>query len=251
MSWTNKTLSCGAAALALLTADVAVANAKAIVVKSAGPSAKAFAPGKAIADNSTVTLKAGDIVTLLDGQGTRVLKGPGTFSTTANTQTSSNIATVLKNTGTRQVRTGAVRGAVSEAAARPTNVWLVDTTKSATVCVADATAVSFWNPTGEQGGSITLTRVSDGKSLPVALRPMQSVKAWPTADLPISDGAQYRVSRDGVETPVTLRFATMGPNPQGVESTISGFVRAGCNAQLDLLVEAISPQASEEKSAGL
>ena len=119
MSWTNKTLACGAAALALLSADVAVASAKAIVVKSSGPSAKAFSPGKAIADNSTVTLKAGDIVTLLDGQGTRVLKGPGTFSTTANTQTSSNIATVLKNTGTRQVRTGAVRGAVSEAPVQP------------------------------------------------------------------------------------------------------------------------------------
>ena len=92
--------------------------------------------------------------------------------------------------------------------------------------------------------------MSDGKSMPVALRPMQSVKAWPTAELPINDGAQYRVSRDGVEAPVTLRFATMGPNPQGVESTISGFVRSGCNAQLDLLVETISPQTDEDKSAG-
>jgi hypothetical protein len=139
---------------------------------------------------------------------------------------------------------------VSEAPVRPTNVWLIDTTKSATVCVADTNAVSFWTPTGEQGGSVTLTRVSDGKSMPVALRPMQSVKAWPTAELPINDGAQYRVSRDGVEAPVTLRFATMGPNPQGVESTISGFVRSGCNAQLDLLVETISPQTDEDKSAG-
>lgn len=251
MSWTNKTLSYCAAAIALLSTDVAVASAKAIVVKSSGPSAKAFAPGKSIADNSTVTLKAGDVVTLLDGQGTRVLKGPGTFSTTANTQTSSNFATVLKNTGTRQVRTGAVRATGREAVVRPTNVWLIDTTKSATVCVADTNAASFWNPTGEQGGNVTLTRVKDGKSVPVALRPMQSVKAWPTAELPISDGAEYRVSRDGTSESVTIRFATMGPNPQGVENTISGFVRAGCNAQLDLLVEAISPQASDEKSAGL
>jgi hypothetical protein len=250
LSWTNKALALGAAALSLLSADVAVANAKAIIVKSSGPSAKAFVPGKAIADNSTVTLKAGDVITLLDGQGTRVLKGPGTFSTTANTQTSSNVATVMKNTGTRQVRTGAVRGAVSEASVRPTNVWLVDTTKSATVCVADTNAVSLWTPTGEQGGNITLTRVSDGKTLPVALRPMQSVKAWPTAELPIADGSQYRVLRDGVETPVTLRFAAMGPNPQGIENTIAGFVRSGCNAQLDLLIETMSAQVVEDKSAG-
>lgn len=250
MSWTNKTLACAAAGLALLSADMAVANAKAIVVKSSGPSAKAFAPGKSIADNSTVTLKAGDVVTILDGQGTRVLKGPGTFSTTASTQTASNMASVLKNTGTRQVRTGAVRGAVSEAPVRPTNVWLVDTTKSATVCVADTAAVSLWSPTGENGGNITLTRVSDGKSMPVSLRPMQSVKSWPTTDLPISDGAQYRVSRDGVETPVTIRFATMGANPLGVENTIAGFVRAGCNAQLDLLVETMSARVEEDKPAG-
>lgn len=250
MSWTNKTLACAAAGLALLSADMAVANAKAIVVKSSGPSAKTFAPGKAIADNSTVTLKAGDVVTILDGQGTRVLKGPGTFSTTASTQTASNMASVLKNTGTRQVRTGAVRGAVSEAPVRPTNVWLVDTTKSATVCVADTGAVSLWTPTGENGGNITLTRVSDGKSVPVSLRPMQSVKAWPTSDLPISDGVQYRVSRDGAEAPVTIRFATMGANPLGVENTIAGFVRAGCNAQLDLLVETMSARVEEDKPAG-
>jgi hypothetical protein len=250
LSWIDRTLALGATALALLSADVAVASAKAIVVKSSGPSAKAFSPGKAIADNSTVTLKAGDIVTLLDGQGTRVLKGPGTFSTTANTQTSANISTVMKNTGTRQVRTGAVRGSVSEAPLRPTNVWLVDTTKSATVCVADVNSVSLWTPTGEQGANITLTRVSDGKASPVALRPMQSVKAWPIAELPITDGAQFRVSRDGVETPVTLRFASMGPNPLGVENTIAGFVRSGCNAQLDLLIETVSAQTAEDKPAG-
>jgi hypothetical protein len=250
LSWTNTTLALGAAALALLSADVAVANAKAIVVKSSGPSAKAFSPGKAIADNSTVTLKAGDVVTLLDGQGTRVLKGPGTFSTTANTQTSANFTTVMKNTGTRQVRTGAVRGAVSEAPLRPTNVWLVDTTKSATVCIADTNAVSLWMPTGEQGANLTLTRVSDGKAAPVVLRPMQSVKAWPTDELPITDGAQFRVSRDGTATPITLRFAAMGPNPQGVENTIAGFVRSGCNAQLDLLIETVSAQTPEDKPTG-
>lgn len=251
MSWTNKTLACATAAMALLSADVAVANAKAIVVKSSGPSAKAYAPGKTIADNSTVTLKAGDVLTILDGQGTRVLRGPGTFSTTASTQTASNMASVLKNTGTRQVRTGAVRGAVSEAPVRPTNVWLVDTTKTATVCVADTSAASLWNPTGENGGSITLTRVSDGKSVSVPMRPMQSVKAWPTADLPITDGAQYKVARDGAAgTPVTIKFATMGANPLGVENTIAGFVKAGCNAQLDLLVETMSARVEEDKPAG-
>ncbi len=250
MSWTNKTLALGAAALALLSADLAVANAKAIVVKASGPSAKAYAPGKTLADDVKITLKAGDTVMLLDGQGTRVLKGPGVFATTTNTQTSSNFTTVLQNTGTRQVRTGAVRGVNTGVAARPTNVWLVDTSKSSTVCVADTGGVSLWTPSVEGDSNITLTRVSDGKAMPLSLRPMQSVKAWPTADMPITNGAEYRVTRDGVATPVTLRFATLGPNPQGVENTISGFVRAGCNAQLDLLIETMSARVADEAPVG-
>ncbi len=248
MSWTKKTVTIGTAVFALMGANVASAAGKAIVIKATGPSAKTYAPGKAIADNVNITLKAGDTVTLLDGQGTRVLKGPGTFATTASTQTSSNFLTVLKNTGTRQVRTGAVRGVASEAPAHPTNVWLVDTTKSATVCVADLDSISFWQPTGDTAANVTLTRVSDGKSMPVALRPMQSVKAWPVAEMPITNGAQYRVSRDGA-APVTIKFATLGPNPQGVESTIAAFVREGCNSQLDLLIETVSHQAADETPA--
>ena len=207
-------------------------------------------PGKSIAENTNITLKTGDTITLLDGQGTRVLKGPGIFSTTVNTATSTNIATVLKNTGTRQIRTGAVRGAVSDTPLRPTNVWLIDASKSATVCVAGTDAVSFWTPTGDQPSTVTLTRVADGKSVPVTLRAMQSVKAWPSSELPISDGAQYRVLREGVAAPVTIKFATLGLNPQGLENTVSALVRAGCTAQLDLLIETVSVPSSEEKPTG-
>ena len=58
------------------------------------------------------------------------------------------------------------------------------------------------------------------------------------------------MTRDGASTPVTLRFATLGPNPQGVENTISGFVRAGCTAQLDLLIETMSARVTDEAPAG-
>jgi hypothetical protein len=252
LSWINKTLICSAATVALLGAEAAMADsamAKAIVIKATGPSARAYTPGKSIAENTSITLKAGDVVTILDGQGTRVLKGPGTFSTTASTQTASNVTSVLKNTGTRQVRTGAVRGAVSTAPIRPTNVWLVDASKSATVCVTGSEPVSFWVPSGEAESSVTLTRVSDGKSMPMPLRAMQSVKAWPAEFMPITDGAQYKVTRATGET-ATIRFATIGANPQGLENTISAFVRAGCNSQLDLLIETVSVPSAEDGPAG-
>lgn len=247
MSWTSKSLARLAAALALMSAGGALAET--IVVKSSGPSAKTYPPGKSIPDNSKVSLKAGDSIMILDGRGTRVLKGPGIFATTATTETNSSIGALLRNTGTRQVRTGAVRGSGSEAV-RPPNVWLVDSSKTGTVCVAGTETVSLWTPPHEQPARLTLTRLADGKSVPIALRAGQSVKAWPTAELPIANGSQFRVSGDGMSNPVTLRFAALGPNPQGLEGTAAALIKAGCNAQLDLLIETVAVPSEEEAPAG-
>lgn len=247
MSWTSKAIIHCAATLALMGAGAVMAET--IVVKSTGPSAKAYPPGKSIPDNSKVSLKKGDSVTILDGRGTRVLKGPGVFATTASTQTNSSIGALLRNTGTRQVRTGAVRGTGTEAS-RPPNVWMIDSSKSGTVCVAGTETVSLWSPPREQAASLTLTRLSDGKSVPVALRPGQTVKAWPTADLPITDNSQFRISGDGLATPVSLRFATLGPDPQGLEGTAAALIKAGCDAQLDLLIETVAVPSGEEPPTG-
>jgi hypothetical protein len=252
MSWISKkgALKSGArcvAALALFGASAVMAET--IVVKSAGPSAKSYPPGRSIPDNSKVALKAGDTVTILDGQGTRMFKGPGLFATTTATRANSAASVILRNTGTRQVRTGAVRGGNTNTNQRPPNVWLVDASKSGTVCFAGSEAVSMWVPAHEQQESLTITRVSDGKSMPVALRPGQSVKSWPVADMPIADGAQYRVSGGGMTSPITLRFAALGPNPQGLEGTASALIKAGCNAQLDLLVETLTVPAVDDSAS--
>ncbi len=247
MSWTRKTFAAFGATL--LLASATAAHSETIVVKSTGPSAKSYPPGKSIADNSKVALKAGDSVTILDGRGTRVLKGPGLFSTTATTVTNSAIGALLRNTGTRQVRTGAVRGTGSQPV-RPPNLWLVDSSKSGTVCVAGTEAVSLWVPPHEQAASLSITRLSDGKSIQIALRSGQSVKAWPLAELPIADGAQFRISGDGMTNPATLRFAALGPNPQGLEETAAALIRAGCHAQLDLLIETVAVPSDEDTPAG-
>ncbi len=253
MSWTSKhgAGKLGAtcvAALALFGASAAFAET--IVVKSSGPSARTYPPGRSIADNSKVALRSGDSVTILDGRGTRILKGPGTFSTTASTSTNSSIGALLRNTGTRQVRTGAVRGTSSASAARPPNVWLIDATKTGTVCYAGSDPVSLWMPSHQAASSLTLTRVSDGKSVPVSMLAGQSVKGWPMAELPLNDGAQYRVSGGGMTAPVTLRFAALGPNPQGLEGTASALIKAGCTAQLDLLIDAVGVPGEDVTSTG-
>jgi hypothetical protein len=248
MSWINKTLPPLCTALSLCIAGLAAAET--IVVKSSGPSAKSFPPGKSIPDNSKVTLAKLDIVTILDGRGTRVLKGPGIFSTTASTATGSSIGSLLRNTGTRQMRTGAVRTMGAASISKPPNVWLIDTSKSGTVCVSGSEAISLWTPSNEKPSNLKLTRVADGKSATVTLRPMQSIKAWPAADLPITNDGTFKATVDGQANPVTLKFVTLGPNPQGLEATASALIKAGCNGQLDLLIETVAVPNSDENGGG-
>ncbi len=248
MSWIKTKFTPGFLALALVGGGSAAAET--IVVKSVGPSAKTYPPGKSLPDNSRVTLGKLDVLTILDGRGTRVFKGPGVFSTTASTTTNSAIGSMLRNTGTRQVRTGAVRTVGASAVARPPSVWLIDATKSGTVCVAGTEAVSIWMPSKDTVSNLTITRLSDGKAVPVAFKPLSSTRAWPSAELPISSDGQFKVSGGGLAAPVTLRFALLGPNPQGLESTASALIKAGCNAQLDLLVEAVAVPAVEEGPSG-
>lgn len=251
MSWTSKSIV-GAAATAALFVTASAAAAGTIVVKSSGPSATAYPPGKPIADNSKVSLKAGDQVTILDGRGTRVFKGPGIFSTTATTATTTSIGTVLKNTGQRQVRTGAVRGAgMVSSSAKPSNVWFVDATKPGTVCYATTDGLQLWVPAKADPAILTVTRASDGKSVPLALRAGQDAKLWPMEELPVADGTVFSLSGDTMSAPVSIRFASLGSNPQGLEATAAGMIRAGCNAQLDRLIEMVAvPAAFEDSPTG-
>jgi hypothetical protein len=242
LSWTRTSLIAISATAGMLS--FATARAETIVVRSTGPSAKGFPPGKSIADRSKVSLKAGDQLVILDGRGTRTLKGPGVFDTTAGASsgaTGSTFASLLRNTGTRQVRTGAVRGGgASDKPVRSPNLWFVDVGKSGTICLADASAISLWRAPIAEPASLTVTRLSDGKSAVLAWAKGQSVKAWPIADLPVTAGAQYRLSGAGLGQPTTIKFALLGPNPEGLESTVSALIRNNCSAQLDLVIETVA-----------
>jgi hypothetical protein len=70
------------------------------------------------------------------------------------------------------------------------------------------------------------------------------------ADLPVESGKEYRVSGGGLAAPVALRFASLGAGPQGLEQTAAGMIKAGCNAQLDLLIEMVAVPAGDEPNSG-
>ncbi len=247
MSLTNTTMKL--AALAIFACASTAAIAETIVVRSNGPSSKAYPPGRSLPDNSQVTLKPGDMVTVLDGQGTRVLKGPGTFSTTASARANSSFGQLLRNTGQRQARTGAVRRVGGEPP-RPSNVWLVDTSKSGQVCVAGGSAVTVWRPNPAAAGSLAVTRVSDGKTATIDFRAGEPTRAWPLAELPVANGDQFRISGSGMTNPSTIKVAVLGPNPEGLEGTAAALIRNNCTTQLDLLIETVTAPGTDPTPAG-
>lgn len=233
-----------ALALALLVAPSGVALAETIVVKSGGPSAGSYPPGRKIADNSMVTLKAGDMLTLLDGRGTRTLKGPGSFNTSAASASASDTRTTLAGLlGTQKVRrarTGAVRGGAGEGKApRSPNLWYVDISRSSTVCVPDAANVQLWRPDLMNAVNVTARDAGTGRSAVVPFDKGQFRANWP-ASLPVTEGSQYQLSWSGLKNPVAIRFALMDAGGEGLESMASALISQGCQAQLDLLVETVA-----------
>src|SRR4051812_643010 len=70
-----------AAVLAAVACVLAPAGASAgVVVSASGPSAASSPVGKSIGNSDRIVLRAGDTLTVLDGNGTRVLRGAGTYS---------------------------------------------------------------------------------------------------------------------------------------------------------------------------
>lgn len=102
------------AALALPLAAMA-----GVVVKSTGPSASRYPVGTKLDDDASITLKDGDVVTVLTADGTRVIRGAGTFRVGDRPKVAADrFASLTRKRAATRVRTGAVRGTADE---NPTN----------------------------------------------------------------------------------------------------------------------------------
>lgn len=223
------------AALALGVAGSA--SAAILVVRSSGPAARSFPPGRSLADNQRITLGANDRLVLLDGRGTRELRGPGTFTPAAPASAASRAAAFSAVTGgtQRRARIGAVRS-VGAAPPRPPNIWHVDVARNATICVADPAAVTLWRPDPQEATALTVTGSGGPRTLQWAAG--QSTLAWPR-DLPVGSGAAYQLSRPGAAAPTELRFQALPSAQLGLEAMAASLIRNGCDAQLDLLIETV------------
>jgi hypothetical protein len=234
--FSTKTLALlGCTAVLSLAAEAALAGP--MVIRSSGPSATTYPVGKPLAANMQLALKAGDVVTILDAGGTRVLKGPGSVAVAGSGEaTGSGFSQLIANTGARQSRTGATRSAIGGGPARSPNVWYVDASKSGAQCLVDAASAVVWRPDGAAAGSVKLTGKSDGKSVDLAFRAGHTVRAWP-AELPLVDGGDYDLAIDGAASPVSIKAIMVGAAAESLDGVATMLIAKGCANQLDVLAD--------------
>src|SRR5438128_12304847 len=153
----------GAAVAVALGSTAAMASV--VVVKSLGPSSKAYPPGKTLPESAKISLQGGDVVTLLGPGSASTLRGPGSFAA----------GQVAMNNVASRGRFGALRAA--EVATNP-SIWDIDVTQSGKVCVTNASKVQLWRPESEGAVKLKL-RSADGHSQDLDWAAGKASAVWP------------------------------------------------------------------------
>lgn len=230
-----------AAAMAALS-GTAVAGP--IVVKATGPSARLYAPGKQLADNAQIALRAGDQLVLVDSRGTRTLSGPGTFAATGTSARMGLSATAARFIATERAqerRGGAVRGPGETSGLQVSpNLWFLVAGQAGPHCVIDPGAVKLWRGATREATTIDIR--ATGAAGQIALPAGRSTADWPAA-LPVTDGAEYTLSGPGM-APTKVRFAVIAADPDKLDDVAGKLIARGCASQVDLLVKVLAPISS-------
>ncbi|MEO6224545.1 MAG: hypothetical protein ABIO80_01640 [Sphingomicrobium sp.] len=210
-----------AAATLALVSTAAIANV--VVVKSIGPSAKSYPPGKTLPESAKITLKGGDVITILGPGTAKTLRGPGNFDAKQVT---------LASAAGQRGRFGALRA--GEIAHNP-SIWDIDVSQGGKICISDASKLQLWRPDSEAEVTATI-RSADGQSQPLSWAAGKSLAAWP-ATVPIQSNASYDIEWPDTGEKSTLEVVTVPATPDDIVTAAQVLIEHGCQKQLDLLVE--------------
>jgi hypothetical protein len=214
----------GAATAVALGSTAAIANV--VVVRSLGPSAKAYPPGKTLPESAKINLQGGDVVTVLGPSSAQTLRGPGLFP-------AGQMA--LASAASQRGRFGALRAA--EIAKNP-SIWDIDVTQSGKICVANAGKLQLWRPDTDDSVKVTI-RSADGKAEDATWAAGNASAAWPSA-LPVKTGAEYQIEWPDSGDKSSVTFVTVPSSPPDLVGAAQMLIQNGCQNQLNLLVESAS-----------
>ena len=236
--------------LALAGAMLAVPGAAAagVVVKSTGPSAGTYPVGTKVADASTITLRAGDKITVLVNGGTKVMQGPGTFRVGEGaTRTRARFARLTRQGASNRARTGAVRGGKAGSTAMP-NLWLVNVAASGTTCLYDLENVRLWRPGATDGQTYTITQPDSDMTLDVNFVEKESMRTLDPEGFKLADGSTYTITGPATEeaeaASVDVKIVALTETYRQPDALAAALADNGCFGQLAALGDIAEAEAS-------
>jgi hypothetical protein len=233
------------AALALAGAALAlpVAAMAGVVVKSTGPSSNKYPVGTKVDDNASITLKAGDVVTVLTGDGTRVIKGAGTFRVGDRPQVAADrFASLTRKRAATRVRTGAVRGETDAVPTNP-NLWFVDVTRSGTICLYDLATVRLWRPGTGTIQTYSVAAHDGGTPVEVTFDDVATVMTLDPARLPVTEGGHYLITAPDGTTSASINFVLLAEDYAAPDALAEALIAKGCTVQLETLASSLEESA--------
>ena len=232
MCWGKKT-AFGLLASFAMAASGAQAG---VVVKASGPSAEQFPVGKKLDDAASISLKAGDRVTVLTANGTKVISGPGQFTVGVRGESKrSTFAVLTRQASNARVRTGAVRSGSSSGAPSNPSLWNVDVTQPGKFCIADTSRVTFWRPTTAGERIYVLGSGQSDYLVQVKFADGAAQASLTSAQLPLDSNRSYRLSSEAGAAPRPLEFVVLDGVPGAADELGSILAEKGCNTQLAML----------------
>ena len=244
-----------ATALAASLALAGSAFAQAVVVRATGPSMAKYPKGMKLAAGASVSLQDGDVLTVLDRVGTRVIKGRGSYAIDSQVLRDRGMVNVLSRTlsNPRTIRAGAVRGmspAGPTPVEQPKSVWLADIDKGGKVCVPQGSGLYLWRTANGEQRLSWLSEAEGGAMVRLQFPPQTSGISWPSGSLPLVAGRSYRINSDGTtDSAVEFEVVSLAPDaiPDNAADLGSLLLANGCAVQFDMLADSL---ASSETSGG-
>jgi hypothetical protein len=210
-----------------------------VVVKSTGPSSTRYPVGTKMDDNASITLRDGDAVTVLTAEGTRIIRGAGTFRVGDRPQVASDrFAALTRKRAATRVRTGAVRNVIDDEVTNP-SLWYVDITRSGTVCLYDLATVRLWRPATEGMATYRIAAHGAGEAhADVTFDDTVTVAALDPARLPVSEGGQYVITGPGGTTTAHINFVLLPGDFDEPDTLAEALIERGCTVQVESLANA-------------
>jgi hypothetical protein len=230
-----------AGAIAAPLALAGIAEASVLVVRSSGPTAKNYRPGKTLPDDAKVALALGDVLVVLAQDSARTLRGPGTFSLSEPRSSMRPAVNPVRRGRFSSLRNAGI-------VPRSPTLWHVDVSQDGRVCIADPADVQLWRPDPSKAVTLSITGPA-GDSGNAQWAAGQATLDWP-AGVPVRSGGEYQLDWQGKGKPTRVTFATLPSVPTDVTGVAQALISANCSSQLELLINTVPTEPTPPSSQG-